>query len=73
LRTCSGEIDIARLRPGPPRLNGELRIQDFLTHHRPIPFSADVVERLADGSFAALANVVIRGAPHEPYSPAVRQ
>jgi len=64
--TCRGEIDVRRLRPGSPRLNTELRIQDFLDaeRHPRIPFAATVTERLGEATFTAMAEVVIRGSAH---------
>lgn len=65
--TCRGEIDIRRMRPGSPRLNTELRIEDFLdARHNPcIPFTARVLERTGEARFTAVAEFTVRGNTHE--------
>jgi len=60
--TCHGELDIRRFLPGAPRMNTELRIEDFLDaeHHSRIPFAGRVVEQVGPSAFRALATVTIR-------------
>ncbi|HEY4427107.1 MAG TPA: YceI family protein [Solirubrobacteraceae bacterium] len=61
--SCVGEIDVASLHAGEPRLNTELRAADFLDprHHPTIDFAARVCERTGQSSFRADVVLSLRG------------
>ena len=61
--SCVGEIDVAKLHPGEPYLNTQLRTADFLgvEDHPRITFAARLADRTSDVDFTADVLLTLRG------------
>jgi polyisoprenoid-binding protein YceI len=61
--SCVGEIDVAKLHPGEPYLNTQLRTDDFLgvEDHPRITFAARLADRTSDIDFTAEVLLTLRG------------